>query len=105
MNRQVRKGNTEMQGDRHEAHVGVAHILELARAANVEFDMVEGRLILRSSHVDWNLWSPLRRCLDAIGIDAIAGYFASTTPADRLRLAELPPPPAPRHIDRRFSLQ
>ena len=63
--------------------LGVAQFLDLARAANVTFVLVEGRLAMRAARLNWKLWRPLRRCLDEIGIDAITEYFKRTTPEDR----------------------
>ncbi len=67
--------------------LGVAQFLDLARAANVTFVMVDGRLVMRAAHMDWRLWRPLRRCLDEIGIAAITEYLKRTTPEDREALS------------------
>lgn len=71
----------------HPADVAVAQFLDLARAANVTFELVDDRLIMRSTRADWKLWQPLRRCLDEIGIEAIAEYFRATSPEDRAILS------------------
>ena len=63
--------------------VGVAQFLDLARAANVTFVLVDGRLVMRATRMDWRLWRPLRRCLDEIGVAAITDYFKRTTPEVR----------------------
>lgn len=63
--------------------LGVAQFLDLARAANVTFVLVDGRLVMRAARMDWKLWRPLRRCLDEIGVAAITDYFKRTSPEDR----------------------
>lgn len=67
--------------------LSVAQFLDLARSANVTFHLVDGKLAMRSARVNWKLWSPLRRCLDEIGTEAIADYFRSTTAEDRAILS------------------
>ncbi len=84
--------------------IGVAQILALASAANVQLDMADGQLVMRSSGVDARLWPVLRRFLAEIGAEAIARYFESTTADDRMRLAAIPAHPGPRPIGHRFPL-
>lgn len=84
--------------------LGVAQILALAEAANVHLEMVDGRLVMRSSAIDWKLWPVLRQFLAEIGAEAIARYFENTTAEDRLRLAAVPARPGPRAISHRFSM-
>ncbi|MBA3518586.1 MAG: hypothetical protein H0T75_13320 [Rhizobiales bacterium] len=67
--------------------IAVAQFLDLARAANVTFELVDDRLVMRSARANWKQWQPLRRCLDEIGIEAIAEYFRATTPEDRAILS------------------
>ena len=55
--------------------LAVAQMLALAEVANVGFDVADGRLVMRSAHMDWKLWPPVRRYLDEIGVDAIIDYF------------------------------
>ena len=66
----------------------VAQFLGLARAANVNFVMMDGRLLMHSAHMNWNLWHTLRRCLDEIGVNTIADFLNRTTPNDRERLSD-----------------
>ncbi len=63
--------------------LGVAQFLDLARAANVTFVLVDGRLVMLAARMDWKLWRTLRRCLDELGVVAIMDYFRRTTPEDR----------------------
>ena len=85
--------------------VGIAQIVALARAANVDLDMVDGKLVIRSSSIDCGLWPALRRILAEIGVEAIARYFENTSVEDRARLAAIPSPPGPRAVGHRFSIQ
>ena len=62
----------------HEADavdLAIGQMLALAAVANVGFDVVDGRLAMRSAHMDWKLWPPVRRYLDEIGVAAIIDYF------------------------------
>ena len=85
--------------------IGIAQIVALARAANIDLDMVDGKLVIRSSGIDWRLWPALWRILAEIGVEAIARYFENTTTEDRVRLTAIPSPPGPRAIGHRFSIQ
>ncbi len=67
--------------------VAVAQMLDLAKRANITFDVVDGRLVLISAHADWKLWPPVRACLDEIGVDVIVEYFRRTTSAERAMLS------------------
>jgi hypothetical protein len=101
------KGREDRRGtpaDGRPPDIAVAQIVALARAANVHLDMVDGKLVIRSSDLDWTLWPGLRRILAEVGVEAIARYFESTTTEDRVRLAAIPPPPGPRAIGHRFSM-
>ena len=84
--------------------IGIAQIIALARAANVDIGMVDGKLVIRSSAIDWRLWPALRQILAEIGVEAIARYFENTTMEDRVRLAAIPSPPGPRAVGHRFSM-
>ena len=66
----------------------VAQFLGLARAAKVNFVVIEGRLLMHSAHMNRNLWHTLRRCLDEIGVNTIADFLTRTTPEDRERLSD-----------------
>jgi hypothetical protein len=49
----------------------INRMIELARRANVGFDVVDGRLVMRASRVDRKLWPAVRACLDEIGTAAL----------------------------------
>jgi hypothetical protein len=65
----------------------VAQFLTLAKVANVSFDLVEDRLVMRAARLNWKAWFPVRRCLDELGVGAIEAYFRSTTAEQRARLS------------------
>jgi hypothetical protein len=65
----------------------VAQFLDLARAANVTFELVDGRLVMRATRLDWKLWAPVRHFLDELGIEAITDYFKRTSPEQRAVLS------------------
>ena len=67
--------------------VSIAQMLDLAKLAKIKFDVVEGRLVMFSSHADWRLWKPVRAYLDEIGVEAIVDYFSRTTSEDRAVLS------------------
>lgn len=55
-----------------DAHI--AEFLDLARSANVHFDIVNDRLHMRMVNPDWSMWSPIRHLLDEIGQDQIEAF-------------------------------
>ena len=63
--------------------VSIAQMLELAKLAKIKFEVADGRLVMFSTHADWNLWKPVRAYLDEIGVEAIVEYFARTTSEER----------------------
>lgn len=67
--------------------VSIGQMLDLAKLAKIEFDVVEGRLVMFSSQMDWQLWRPVRAYLDEIGVEAIVDYFNRTTGEDRAALS------------------
>lgn len=71
----------------HPVDVAVAQMLDLAKRANITFDVVDGRLVMISAHADWKLWPPVRACLDELGVDAIVDYFSRTTSEERALLS------------------
>jgi hypothetical protein len=79
--------------------IAIAQVLALAKAANVEFELVDGRLAMRCTGLDGKLWSALRPYLEAIGFAAIERYFERTTREERERLMQAPPP-SPGRIER-----
>ncbi len=52
----------------------IAEFLDLARSANVHFDIVHDRLHMRMVNPDWAMWSPIRHLLDEIGQQRIEGF-------------------------------
>ena len=65
-----------------DAHV--AEFLDLARSANIHFDIVNDRLHMRMVNPDWAMWKPCRHLLDEIGQARIEAYVrqqASVTSA------------------------
>ena len=48
-----------------DAHV--AEFIDLARSANVHFDIVNDRLTMRMVNPNWEMWKPCRHLLDEIG--------------------------------------
>ena len=79
--------STKGSASKADTDLSIAQMLALAQAANVSFDMVGDRLVIRSTHMDWKLWPPVRWYLDEIGIPAITEYFKRTTPEDRALLS------------------
>lgn len=54
---------------------GVAAFIDLARAANVFFDLIHDRLTVRAINPKWEIWKPCRHLLDEIGSERIAAYL------------------------------
>lgn len=52
----------------------VAEFIDLARSANVHFDIVNDRLHMRMVNPDWAMWRPCRHLLDEIGQSRIEAY-------------------------------
>jgi hypothetical protein len=52
----------------------VAEFLDLARSANVTFDITEDRLHMRMINPNWAMWSPIRHLLDEIGHERIEAF-------------------------------
>ncbi|KKB08053.1 hypothetical protein [Devosia chinhatensis] len=59
----------------------IAEFLDLARSANVDFDIVHDRLHMRMVNPDWAMWSPIRHLLDEIGTDRIEAFVRSEAAA------------------------
>lgn len=62
-----------------DAHV--AEFLDLARSANVHFDIVNDRLHMRMVNPNWTLWKPCRHLLDEIGQERIEAVVRSEAAA------------------------
>jgi hypothetical protein len=84
--------------------LAVAQVLALARAADVEFELTEGRLAIHFGGRDRALWTALRPYLDEIGVEAIARFLGRTTEQERARLMAVPAPPSPRQAGHRLPL-
>lgn len=52
----------------------IARMLELARMANVGFEVADGRLVMRAAHVNWKIWPAVRAYLDEIGTEALKAH-------------------------------
>lgn len=52
----------------------VAEFLDLARSANIHFDIVNDRLHMRMVNPDWAMWKPCRHLLDEIGQARIEAF-------------------------------
>lgn len=52
----------------------VAEFLDLARSANVTFDITDDRLHMRMVNPNWAMWSPIRHLLDEIGQERIEAF-------------------------------
>jgi hypothetical protein len=54
---------------------GVAEFIDLARSANVFFDLIHDRLTVRAINPRWEMWKPCRHLLDEIGSHRIEAYL------------------------------
>jgi hypothetical protein len=52
----------------------VAEFIDLARSANVTFEILHDRLHMRLVNPDWTMWSPIRHLLDEIGQERIEAF-------------------------------
>lgn len=52
----------------------IAEFLDLARSANVTFNIVQDRLHMQMVNPIWAMWSPIRHLLDDIGHERIEAY-------------------------------
>jgi len=68
--------------------LAIGQMLALAKAANVSFQLADGRLAVRFVNPRWQLWPGVRQCLDEIGIDAVVSYFQRTTAEEREHLSQ-----------------
>ncbi len=53
----------------------VAELLDMARSANVHFELVQDRLTIRAVNPRWEMWRPFRHILDEIGTGRIETYL------------------------------
>ncbi len=65
----------------------IGQFLALAASANVHFDIVGERVVIRAINPNWSAWRALRSYLDEIGMANVEAYFRSTSPAERQRYA------------------
>lgn len=61
----------------------VAEFIDLARSANVHFDITNDRLHMRMVNPDWAMWSPIRHLLDEIGQERIEAFVRRETTAQQ----------------------
>jgi hypothetical protein len=52
----------------------IAEFLDLAKSANVFFDIINDRLTVRAVNPNWKMWAPIRHFLDEIGQEQIEAY-------------------------------
>lgn len=57
---------------------GIAEFIDMARSANVFFEIVNDRLTVRAVNPEWRLWAPIRHLLDEIGIEHIERFVRRT---------------------------
>ena len=57
---------------------GIAEFIDMARSANVFFEIVNGLLTERAVNPDWKMWGPIRHLLDEIGIERIDRFVRRT---------------------------
>lgn len=57
---------------------GIAEFIDMARSANVFFEIVNGRLTVRAVNPDWRMWAPIRHLLDEIGVAHIERFVRRT---------------------------
>ena len=67
----------------------IAQFLALAASANVYFDLVGDRVVVRAVNPNWPAWSTLRHYLDEFGLANIESYFRQTSALDRQRYAQV----------------
>jgi hypothetical protein len=58
--------------------LGIAEFIDMARSANVFFEIVNDRLTVRAVDPDWRMWAPIRHLLDEIGIEPIERFVRRT---------------------------
>jgi hypothetical protein len=79
--------------DSDTSRLAVGQFLALAESANVFFDLINDRLVVRACRPQWQHWKPVRQCLDEIGIQTIERFFRTTTPEERQRWSRAARPP------------
>ena len=52
----------------------VAEFIDMARSANIHFDIVNDRLHMRMVNPNWAMWKPCRHLLDEIGQPRIEAF-------------------------------
>jgi hypothetical protein len=52
----------------------VAEFLDLARSANITFNIVNDRLHMQMVNPNWDMWKPCRHLLDEIGQERIEAF-------------------------------
>ena len=75
--------------DADERKQAIAQFLALAASANVYFDLVGDRVVVRAINPNWRAWSGLRHYLDELGLPNIEAYFRETSAGERQRYAEV----------------
>ena len=53
---------------------GIGEFLDLAKSANVYFEIVNDHLTIRAVNPRWEMWKPIRHLLDEIGQPRIEAF-------------------------------
>lgn len=67
----------------------IGQFLALAESANVHFELIGERVVIRAVNPNWSAWTSLRRYLDEFGLARLETYFRETSPAERQRYAAI----------------
>ena len=67
----------------------VGQFLALARSANVSFDLVDNRVVMRAVNLKPRQWQPIRTLLDELGTARIEAFLKGTTDEERAELSAI----------------
>ncbi len=67
--------------------LAVGQFLALAASANVFFEVINDRLVVRAVNPRWDLWHGVRVCLDELGVEKVEDYLRHTTERERAELS------------------
>ncbi len=65
----------------------IGQFLALAESANVHFELIGERVVIRAVNPNWTAWTTLRRYLDEFGLARLEAYFRETSASERKRYA------------------
>jgi hypothetical protein len=57
----------------------VAEFLDLAKSANIVFEVRHGHLTMKAINPNWAIWRPCRHLLDEIGQERIRAYLLKSS--------------------------